>query len=240
MYLCYFYKVCNSENNKEYVGSTKQPISHRMTDHRKKVIKGSDRKLHNHMRDLGIDKFSIVELERKEVADRQEQFKIETEWMEKINSCLNERRAKTIPEKKLEIARKYKSDNSDKVKSDWKKYEKNNNPLVVCDCGIMIKKLSLNRHKKSKNHLGGSISNEDKHEKDLERWKKYREDNRDKVNERSKKYKENNKKKISKYNKEYAQKNKIVIQCECGKSITKRKIKAHKESKYHKSHCSSS
>lgn len=126
MYNCYFYKIYNSEDNKEYVGSTKQSLSNRMSDHRRKTKKGSLRKLHIHMKGLGSEKFTIVELDRREVKDKQEQFKIEMEWMEKVNSSLNDRRAQTLPEKRLEIARKYKVDHADKIKEDWAKYSESN------------------------------------------------------------------------------------------------------------------
>lgn len=242
--LIYCYKIYNSEDDKEYVGSTKNKLLARMSKHKFDANRDSNKKIHIHMRGLGIDKFSIVELERREVDDRQEQLKLETEWQIKLNSVLNERRAYTSPDKKLEIARKYKEDHSDKVKEDWKKYEKNNNPMIECECGISIKKLSLTRHKKSKKHfilLNSSQSSladseQDKHEKDLEKWRLYRENNRDKVNESSKVYRAKNKDKISDYNKLYALKNKVIITCECGKNITARKLKQHKLTKYHLSH----
>lgn len=126
MYICFFYKIVNSKDNKKYVGSTKQSLSNRMSDHRRRAKNGSKRFIHKHMRDNGVENFTIVELERKEVKDRQEQFKFETEWMEKLDSKLNNKRAFSSPAKKLEIARIYKTDHADKMKEDWKKYSEEN------------------------------------------------------------------------------------------------------------------
>lgn len=78
------------------------------------------------MRELGTEKFYVELLEEKEVDNRQAQLKLETEWQEQSNSELNQRRAQSLPEKKLEIARKYKADHADKIKSDWAKYSEKN------------------------------------------------------------------------------------------------------------------
>ncbi len=91
MHECVVYKICNSVNNNEYVGSTKQKINICFSAHKRDVKNGSKQRVHKLMRRFGIEKFYIKELETKEVANRQEQLKLETEWRVQLNSILNKK-----------------------------------------------------------------------------------------------------------------------------------------------------
>ncbi len=54
------YKIVNDIDELVYIGSTKQILCRRMTEHRKLVLKGRERKLYNHMREVGIGHFKIM------------------------------------------------------------------------------------------------------------------------------------------------------------------------------------
>lgn len=122
MYTCYIYKIYNTENDNIYIGSTKQSINARFRNHKHATRQGSSRKIHNQMRDLGVDKFHVVEIDRQEVEDRQSQLKLETEWVERFQSELNIRRPYTSDVKKLEIARTYKQNHKAQIKEYNKKF----------------------------------------------------------------------------------------------------------------------
>lgn len=123
MFQCFFYKIYNSENDKIYVGSTKGKLTTRFYRH-KRCDKNN--KFQTHMREIGVDKFTIVELERKEVNDKQEQLKLETEWLEKLQPELNERRPFSSDQKKLEIARDYKKKHKEGIEEYNKKFYSDN------------------------------------------------------------------------------------------------------------------
>ena len=54
------YKIVNDINEHVYIGSTTQILCRRMTEHRKLALKGCERKLYKHMRDIGIEHFKIL------------------------------------------------------------------------------------------------------------------------------------------------------------------------------------
>ena len=54
------YKIVNDIDELVYIGSTKQILCRRMTEHRKLALKGCERKLYKHMRDIGSEHFKIM------------------------------------------------------------------------------------------------------------------------------------------------------------------------------------
>ena len=54
------YKIVNDMDDLVYIGSTKQILCRRMTEHRKSALKGCERKLYIHMRDIGSEHFKIM------------------------------------------------------------------------------------------------------------------------------------------------------------------------------------
>lgn len=132
MYTCRIYKICNSVDDDVYVGSTKQKLGQRFSEHKSKARKGSKYKIHEHIRNLGADKFYIELLEEKEVADRQEQLKLEVLWQEKERSKLNKIRAQSTVDKRKELDKEYreKPDVKAKMKINSYKYKQNNRDKI--------------------------------------------------------------------------------------------------------------
>ena len=54
------YKIVNDIDELVYIGSTKQILCRRMTEHRKLALKGSNIKLYCHMRQVGAEHFKIL------------------------------------------------------------------------------------------------------------------------------------------------------------------------------------
>ena len=232
MFTCRVYKICNLEDKKEYVGSTKQKLNRRMTSHEVETRKNrNNMPLHDHMRELGIRKFYIELLEEKEVANRRDQRILESEWQDKLKPELNKVRAYSSKEKKLELAKIHYNENKEEVlgKKKAKRLKDIEDGTWKCDC--------CQKSYTSSSALNAHLNKDDPNviERRLAKDKTYRENNRDTINQRAKKYKARNKDKISTYNKEYTTKNNPPIQCECGKTVTTLKMKRHKLSKYHAS-----
>lgn len=230
MYTCRVYKICNSVDNKEYVGSTKTSLVKRFNNHKSETRKNEKgMPLHDHMKSLGISKFHIELLEEKEVDNRKEQRILESEWQDKIKPELNKIRAYSSKEKKIEIAKNNYINKKEQIlkKKRLKRIEDVKAGAWKCDCCSKnyTSSSALKMHLKEK-------TDEDK-QKDLERWASYRENNREAVNQSAKKYKASHKEKISAYNKEYARKNNPSVTCDCGKNITRLKMKRHLKSRYH-------
>lgn len=80
------YKIVCSCCDKIYVGSTRQRLSKRFHDHKKRSkILTRKSKLYTHMRLVGCDKFDIIQLESVKVSDRDELFAIENKYIRELN-----------------------------------------------------------------------------------------------------------------------------------------------------------
>ena len=57
MFICRIYKICNTVDDKEYVGSTKQKLAQRLSEHKSRA-RGNKKNMdiNNHMKKLGIKK----------------------------------------------------------------------------------------------------------------------------------------------------------------------------------------
>ena len=54
------YKIVNDHDELVYIGSTIQLLCQRMSEHRKLALQGCERKLYNHMRDIGSEHVKIM------------------------------------------------------------------------------------------------------------------------------------------------------------------------------------
>ena len=132
MIRCKVYKIeCACGCNRIYIGSTKQPtLAKRMAIHRSAARSSrSKSKLHNHMRDVGLDKFTIHLIEIKEVTDRDAMRQLEDKYireLDTINVGLNEHRAYLTEEDKKEYIRQYNEANKEQIKERNKLYNEIN------------------------------------------------------------------------------------------------------------------
>ena len=72
------YKIVNDIDDLVYIGSTKQILCRRMTEHRKLALKGGERKLYTHMREIGAEHFKILYVrENKDISKERLKYKEE-------------------------------------------------------------------------------------------------------------------------------------------------------------------
>ena len=90
------YKIVNDINVKIYVGSTCNPLSKRMGQHRSVannfITSGNGTEIQRHMYDLGIGHFEIILLESFPCLNRDELNKRERYYVEQLKSELNNNR----------------------------------------------------------------------------------------------------------------------------------------------------
>lgn len=123
MYTCIIYKIHNSDDDKIYIGSTKQLLRRRFSGH-KMSARGniSNQKIHIHMRKLGIDKFNIEELYSAEVSNKSGQMILELEWQKKLLPKLNTNRAYLSYNNMLKLEKIYRTKHHDKIKKQRDKH----------------------------------------------------------------------------------------------------------------------
>jgi predicted GIY-YIG superfamily endonuclease len=83
------YKIVNDVDDLIYIGATTQTLSRRMTEHRKKVKNGFDRKLHNHMRIIGVEHFKILLVREYTDISKEKLRKKEDKYIKKYDSVKN-------------------------------------------------------------------------------------------------------------------------------------------------------
>jgi hypothetical protein len=88
------YKVVNSKNNDIYIGSTKTSLGLRWTYHKSDMKKGKfNIKLHQLMKEIGVEYFGIVLLEEFEYNNKEEVYEKEQEYINLLKPSLNTNRA---------------------------------------------------------------------------------------------------------------------------------------------------
>ena len=166
-YLCYFYKIVNSEDDKVYIGSTRTGLRKRWFCHKSFCKKNKQAAVYTHMRKIGIEKFDIIEVKRQQVDDRQQQLKIERQVQDEFDNKLNMNRSYRSYEESLEIQREWTRNNKDKKTEMNRLYRLNNkdkiraykqknidNERYRCEvCGINYSESAkLNRHLGNRKH----------------------------------------------------------------------------------------
>ena len=148
------YKLTHPDTDEIYIGSTCQKyLSSRLQQHKrdfKRYKKGKDTFVTSFkILELGVDEVQIELIECYPCSCKEELHKKEGEYIKK-NKCVN--RCVAGRTKK-----EYREDNREKKKEYGKQWrEKNKEKItkqVTCDCGAIVRRDNLSRHKKSKNHL---------------------------------------------------------------------------------------
>ncbi len=135
-YLCYFYKIVNSVDSKVYIGSTKTGLRKRWYTHKRDCRLNKQADVYKHMREIGIDKFEIIEVKRQEVEDRQEQFKLERQLQDETDNKLNMIAAYSSCEEKAERKKNWYRNNPEKTLLSQKKYRKKNREKLISETVI--------------------------------------------------------------------------------------------------------
>ena len=92
------YVIENSVSKKIYIGSTCNPLSHRLYRHCSDSMNGLNSNLYQHIRDIGQFKFKIKLLEEYSCGTDLEMRCREQSWMDKqiVDLMLNNRRAVSL------------------------------------------------------------------------------------------------------------------------------------------------
>ena len=168
---------CNDINITDtYIGSTSN-FKNRIKGHKSHYnninIRSYNYKLYKFIRDNGgFENFQMIKLEEFICDSKEEKLIKERYYIELYKCSLNSRSSYQTTEEIKEYKRKWYEDNREKfIEKQRKNYEnnkekinikkrelyKNNkekiNEKITCDCGCIVSKSNLSRHKKSKKHI---------------------------------------------------------------------------------------
>ena len=173
----YIYKICCDDlPNYNYIGSTKA-FRQRKRLHKSRVNTGRKEKLYNTIKENGgWDNWRMVILEELgEVSFTEARIK-EEEHRVKLNANMNSQKCYTTEEEIAKREKEYREKNKEQlsehkkeyyqkniehIKEKTKEYREQNKEQILekkkekitCECGCIIRKDILSRHKKTNNHL---------------------------------------------------------------------------------------
>ena len=210
------YKITCNITGLTYYGSTVNPISKRISQHRTKFKAGNLKCSSRQVLVGGDYDYSLVEefsCENKDQLHKRERFYIEN------NDCVNAE----IPGR---TQKEYIEQNKDKISANSKKYHEQNKDK------ISAQRKEHYEQNKDKILAHNKEYFEQNKDKISEYQKEYFEQNKDKILEYRKEYREQNKDNIS------TQRN-TKVTCECGSVVAHGNLSRHKKSKKHQAYLES-
>lgn len=170
------YKITNDFNDDVYVGSTCDTLQKRFSYHKSDSMKESNKNwlLYKLTNEIGFERFRIDLIEDYPCEDKQALRLREGYWIREIGTLnkliagrtkqeANKEYCERNKDKKAIYDKDYREKNKDKkLENDKKYYETNKDYLkenITCECGCLISRRLLPRHRKSQKHLNCLTSN---------------------------------------------------------------------------------
>ena len=149
----YIYKISNTDESIVYIGSTIQTLEKRWISHKSKYkqwIEGKCRPcaIFHQFKEHGIGSFKIDLLSEHDIDDRKQIFEFEQLTIDRTE-CVNRSPAFRTDEQKQQNRLQYTETNRATINA---KVNERGGIKVICECGMEIRKDSMNRHKKRKYH----------------------------------------------------------------------------------------
>ena len=160
------YKIYNTVNDGIYVGSTTLKLCERLRDHRRRYRTQAYTHLllYKAFAEYGVDNFYIELIEKCPCNDKDEAHKKEGWWIRELRPSLNKAPPGRTKQEYQEYYKTYFSEcnktlyknNKDIIletaKSRYQANKEDRLQKVQCECGCVIAKSSLWKHKESKKH----------------------------------------------------------------------------------------
>ena len=146
------YKIYNTISDDIYIGSTTQALSRRMAEHRiNHKNKQLNTPIYEAFNKYGVKNFFIQLVEKYPCDDKEELHKKEGEYVRNLNPSLNSE----VPGRSL---KEWREDNKEHVSKVYKEYyilvdKDRKSERVTCECGRVLSRGCLSRHKRSNIHL---------------------------------------------------------------------------------------
>ena len=154
------YKVVHKDdydNANIYIGSTTD-FTRRKNQHKNTCIndkhKDHNAKKYQYIRNNGgWNEWNMIEIEKHPCNYGNEARTREEYWRSHFNAQLNMVKSYQTYEERLEHKKRYNDINKEKRKEHYKQNKDKINEKITCECGCIITKSVLARHKKTQNHL---------------------------------------------------------------------------------------
>ena len=171
------YKITNDYNNDVYVGSTCDTLVRRFINHKLSLNnkKNNNRPIYKLMNEIGFERFRIELIEDYPCQDKYQLRQREGHFIREIGTLNKKIEGRTKQEYRednknkiqeyynenkdilIEKNKEYRKANKEKIQEYKKEYYEANKEKVLekitCDCGCIVIKQQLTRHKKTNKHI---------------------------------------------------------------------------------------
>ena len=169
------YRLVNSVDNEEYVGSTCTTLAKRKSRHKQHARTYTTRCVYQHLNAIGWDNVDIVLIEEYPCDSKMELERRERYWIETLKPILN----KNVPTR---THQEYSIDNADKIKEYKHTYRQQNTDK--------LKEYAHEHYQKNADKI-------------KEQTREYKEQNADKIKDRRREYRQQNADRIKEQKREY-------------------------------------
>jgi hypothetical protein len=158
---------CRNDDSLIYVGSTIQPLAVRWGGHKKNCNTEKCKNMSIYTTINGdwdnwyIELHSLYPCESKEELCKKEGeiIRLIGTLNSRIEGRTREERYQDNKEKILEYHKEYREKHKEEISEYGKKWYEDNKEKITCECGCIIIKKQLNRHKKTQKHIELVIKN---------------------------------------------------------------------------------
>lgn len=134
------YRLVNSADNEEYVGSTCTSLAKRLYHHKKDAKTQTTRQVYQHLNEVGWGNVDIVLVEEYPCENKMELLRRERHWVDELNPTLN----KQVPTRTIQ---EYKKQNAVKIKEQSREYYQQNIDKIKKNRQRNADKIKEQRHK---------------------------------------------------------------------------------------------
>ena len=154
------YKLLQKEDNDNaniYIGSTtdfvRRKSDHKNSCNNEKRQDYNDKKYQYIRENGGWNEWNMIEIQKYPCNDGNEARAREEYWRSHFNAQLNMVKSYQTYEERLEHKKRYNDINKEKRKEHYKQNKDKINEKITCECGCIIRRINITKHKQSQNHL---------------------------------------------------------------------------------------
>ena len=155
------YRITNLDDGKAYVGSTSRKVRTRIQEHRSRSKRGTN---NCECRYFNWDNIHVEEVEVPDIVIDNILIR-ETYVIMNTKNCINKVLPYVSEDERKEYKKQYRELNKEKIAEQCKEYREINKEKitekkkerVTCECGSIVSKPHLARHKKSQKHKNFKI-----------------------------------------------------------------------------------
>jgi hypothetical protein len=164
------YRIVSNVSDKQYIGSTVQPLSKRMGGHRTYIDTIYKCMTHTMFQEDGVENCRIILIEEYPCESKEQLLTRERYWIDRMD-CINKKRPIVSQDERLEYRKEYRKENQEKILKQRQQYRKENSEQrrqyrqvnrekvseqqkqpYTCECGSIVRIGDKSKHFRTQKH----------------------------------------------------------------------------------------